>query len=63
MMQKINPVSHIERWGFVVLMKLPILPRWARSSLRYDKLRGIKAELRRSHSKVEMISGINPPSL
>ena len=26
MMQKINPVSHIERWGFVVLMKLPTAP-------------------------------------
>ena len=23
MPQTMNPVSHIERWGFVVLMKLP----------------------------------------
>jgi hypothetical protein len=26
MLQTINPVSHIERWGFVVLMKLPGAP-------------------------------------
>jgi hypothetical protein len=26
MTQKINPVSQIEKWGFVVLMKLPAAP-------------------------------------
>ena len=26
MTQIMNPVSHIERWGFVVLMKLPAAP-------------------------------------
>jgi hypothetical protein len=26
MKQTINPVSHIDRWGFVVLMKLPAAP-------------------------------------
>jgi len=37
MLQTINPVSHIERWGFVVLMKLPAAP-----------LGGIFATLRQS---------------
>jgi hypothetical protein len=54
MMQTMNPVSHIERWGFVVLMKLPaappggisapIRPRLAGSSLRFDNLQGIPAK-------------------
>jgi len=32
MLQTINPVSHIERWGFVVLMKLAAV---AGRDLRY----------------------------
>jgi hypothetical protein len=26
MTQTMNPVSHVERWGFVVLMKIPSAP-------------------------------------
>jgi len=44
MMQTINPVSHIERWGFVILMKLPAAP-FAGFPFHSNNLWGIPAKV------------------
>jgi hypothetical protein len=42
-MQTMNPVFHIERWGFVVLMKLPAAPLGG-ISVSLQQLRDIQAK-------------------
>jgi len=56
MIQTINPVSHIERWGFVVLMKLPaaplvgisatIRPRLAEFPFHSNNLQGVSTKVK-----------------